>query len=150
MNSQLVLANILRWIARIVTIPLILGIILYLLFVGLQLLSGESGHPVVTSYMLLLALMLAGLVIGWWKESLGAAIGVAAILGFFVLSQLLPGSRSIVGSSLFTGPLDLLAALNNTYPFPRSLSWVAWALTAPVWLFLASYLLRRNQHIKDS
>ena len=152
MKSRLVLANIFRTIARIVSIPVMLLGFPFLLFVGLQLLSGERGNPAIFLYLLLLAGMLAGLAIAWWKEGLGATIALVSLVGSFALSGgILPGVGSGQGFSLFAGPLNLLFALlipgyhPDQSPSARLVPVVSWALAAvPVLLFFASCLLRRR------
>ena len=150
MKSQLVLANVFRTIARIVSIlDMLLGIP-FLLFVGLQLLSGEPGNPVIFLYLLLLVGMLTGLTIAWWKEGLGATITLVSLAGSFALSGgILPGVGSRQGVSLFAGPLNLLFALlipgysPDRSPSAKLVPVISWALpTVPVLLFFASWLVR--------
>jgi hypothetical protein len=94
-KSQLVLANVFRTVARIVSILDILLGIPFLLFVGLQLLSGEPGNPAIFLYLLLLVCMVVGLAIAWWKEGLGATITLVSLVGSFALSGgILPGVGS--------------------------------------------------------
>src|SRR3972149_8801629 len=91
MKSKLIFARIFRTIARILSILMILLGIPFLLFVGLQLLSGEPGNLPGFLYLLLLVGMLAGLVIAWRREGLGAAITLVSLVGSFALSgALLP------------------------------------------------------------
>jgi hypothetical protein len=150
MKSQLVLANVFRRIARIVSILDILLGIPFLLFVGLQLLSGEPGTPSIVLYLFLLIGMLAGLAIAWWKEGLGATITLVSLVASFVLSgKVLPGVGSRQGVSLFSGPLNLLfALLIPGYSPDRSSSaklvpMISWTLpTVPVLLFFASWWLK--------
>jgi len=152
MKSKLIFASIFRTIARILSILTILLGIPFLLFVGLQLLSGEPGNLAVFLYLLLLIGMLAGLVIAWWKEGLGAAIALVSLFGSFALNGgILPGVGARQGFSLFVGPLNLLFALlipgyhPDNSPGAGFVSVASWALpTVPVLLFFASWLLRKK------
>jgi len=154
MKSQLLVRNILRWIARVISIPLVALILIYLLFVGLQVLGGETGFPGLYLYMLLLLAMLAGLVIAWWRERLGAIVALVAIAGFFAQAWLLSGFRGTIGSSPFVGPLILIVALIKPQSFdsvPSSIYVASWVLPlAPACLFFSSWLLRRNRQVKVS
>ena len=152
MKSKLIFANICRSIARIVSILVLLLGIPYLLFAGLQLVSGEPGNPAIYQYLLFLVGMLAGLVIAWWKEGLGAAVALVSLLGSFALSGgILPGVGFRQGFSLFVGPLNLLFALlipgyhPDVSPSAKLVPVASWVLpTLPVLLFFASWLLRRK------
>ena len=151
MKSKLIFASIFRTIARILSILMILLSIPFLLFVGLQLLSGESGNLAVFLYLLLLVGMFAGLVIAWRREGLGAAITVVSLVGSFALSgALLPSVGRGQGFSLFAGPINVLFALLIPGYHPEvspSAKWVpiiSWVLpTVPVVLFFASWWLRK-------
>ena len=152
MKSQLLVRNILRWIARVISIPLVALILIYLLFVGLQVLGGETGFPGLYLYMLLLLAMLAGLVIAWWRERLGAIVALVAIAGFFAQAWLLSGFRGTIGSSPLVGPLILIVALikpQSFDPVPNSIKVASWVIPlAPACLFFFSWLLRRNRQVK--
>ena len=152
MKSQLLVGNILRWIARVISIPLVALIFIYLLFVGLQVLGGESGFAGLYLYMLLLLAMSAGLVIAWWREGLGAILALVAIAGFFAQAWLLSGFRGTIGSSPFIGPLVLIVALikpRSFDPVPNSVYVASWVIPlAPACLFFFSWLLRRNRQVK--
>ncbi|MEW6717393.1 MAG: hypothetical protein AB1345_07815 [Chloroflexota bacterium] len=152
MKTQLIYANIFRTLARIVSILVLFLGIPYLLFVGLQLLSGESGNPAIFLYLFLLIGVLSGLAIAWWKEGLGVTITLVSLAGSFALSGgLLPGVGSGQGFSLFVGPLNLLFAFfipgyhPDSSPGARLVPVASWVLLiVPVLLFLASWLLRRK------
>ena len=152
MKSQLLVGNIFHWIARVISIPLVPLILIYLLFVGLQVLGSEPGFPGLYLYMLLLLAMLAGLVIAWWREGLGAIVALVAIAGFFAQAWLLSGFRGTIGSSPLIGPLILIVALikpQNFDPVPSSIYVASWVLPiAPTCLFFSSWLLRRNRQVK--
>lgn len=155
MKSQLILANISRTIARIDSIIVVLLGIPFLLFVGLQLLTGEAANLAVFVSLFLLAGMIAGLVIAWRKEGLGAAITLIAMAGSFFLSgALLPGVGKGQGLSILAGPINLVFALlvqgysPDVSPSAQLVPVISWTvLTIPVVLFLASWLLRRNSEL---
>lgn len=152
MNSKLLLANIFRTIARILSILIVILIILYMLIIGLQLESGEPGNLAIIQYLILLSSMTAGLVIAWWREGLGAAIVLGSILGSFALrGEILPGVGGRQIFSLLVGPLNLPFSLliSGYYPdnnlavnFVSVASWVILIVT--VLLFFVSWLLRRE------
>jgi hypothetical protein len=151
-------AGISRTIARIDSILVILLGIPFLLFVGLQLLSGESGSLTILLYLLLLVSLLVGLAVSWWKEGLGAAITLASLIGSFVLSGgILPGVGSRQGGTLLAGPLNLLFALllpgysPDVSSSARLVPVASWVLSiVPVMFFFASWLLRKHPGLKSS
>ena len=157
MDSHLILANLFRTIARIGSILVLLLGIPFLLFVGLQLLSGEAANPAIFLSLLLQVGMLAGLVSAWRKEGLGAAITVVSLVGSLALSgALLPGVGRGQGFTLFAGPINLLFALLISGYHPEvspSAKWVpviSWVLpTVPVVLFFASWWLRKPLRSKS-
>ena len=151
-TRSLLLADILRWIARVISVVLILCIVPYVLFVGLQL--PGSGHVLLAFllYLLILAATCAGLIIAWWREALGALIVLAAMMGSIVPGRLLPGFTAPPGPSLLIGPLTLLAALTvpgyhpDVSPIAGSIRVASWVLTlTPVVLFFSSWLIRRKE-----
>ncbi|MBM3145190.1 MAG: hypothetical protein FJ010_09525 [Chloroflexi bacterium] len=152
MKPYLTIANICRTIARIVSVIVLLLGVPFLLFVGLQLLSGEAGSPAIFLSLLLLIGVLAGLVIAWWKEGPGSLITFLSMIGSFALSgSLLPGVGSRQGFSLFAGPLNLLFALlipgyhPDSSPSARMIPPLSWALLIiPVLLFAVSWQLRKK------
>ena len=153
MDSHLLIANIFRTIARIGSVIVILLGIPFLLFVGLQLVSGEAANPAIYLSLLLLVGMLAGLVIAWRREGLGAAITLGSLSGYFMLSgAVLPGADAKQGFPLFVGPVNLLFALLipgyhlEMSPEARWVPFISWVLSIlPVLLFLASWWLRGRQ-----
>ncbi len=157
MDSRLDLANIFRTIARIVSILVLLLGVPFMLFVGLQLTSGEGVNLAFVLSLLLQVGMLAGLVIAWWREGLGAAITAVSIVGSIALSgSTLPGVGVGQGFSLFVGPINLLFALlmpGYNPDMSESAKWVpilSWALPIiPVVLFFASWWIRRSPQIKS-
>jgi len=152
-DSHLLIANIFRTIARIGSVIVILLGIPFLLFVGLQLVSGEAANPAIYLSLLLLVGMLAGLVIAWRREGLGAAITLCSLSGYFMLSgAVLPGADAKQGFPLFVGPVNLLFALLipgyhlEMSPEARWVPFISWVLSIlPVLLFLASWWLRGRQ-----
>lgn len=151
MNPQLLLANIFRWIARVISIFLILCIVPYLLFVGLQLPGSGGVFLAFLLYLLLLVALCVGLVIAWWREALGAGIALVALIGSIVPGRVLPGFTAPPGPSLLIGPLNLLVALTvpgyhpDVSPIAGWVRVASWVLTiAPILLFFASWLLRRK------
>lgn len=156
MKSKLIFANIFRTIARILSILILLIGIPFLFFVGLQLLSGEGVNPAIFLYLLLQVGMLAGLVIAWRREGLGAATTFVSLIGSFALrGALLPGVQPEQGSSMFAGPLNLLFAILIPGYHPEvspSAKWVpiiSWGLAiVPVVLFSASWWLRKPLNLE--
>ena len=157
MDSRLLLANIFRTIARIGSILVLLLGVPFMLFVGLQLFSGEAVNLAIVLTLLLQVGMLAGLVIAWWKEVLGAAITAVSLVGSVALSgAFLPGVGRGQGFSLFVGPINLLFAIlipGYNPDVSASAKWVpilSWALpTVPVALYFASWWLRRPPKTKS-
>lgn len=151
MNSKLVIANICRWVARILSIPLVPIALIYLLFVGLQIPSEGGDVTVFILYAVLLAAMLAGLVIAWWREAPGSILALAALAGT-LLAAVLTGSREMLEqASPLAGPIHLLFALTmpgyhpQVSPVAKWVPWISWGLiVAPIVLFLFSWLLRRS------
>lgn len=150
MPTPLPLANLCRKIARIGSIITILLGIPFLLFVGLQIFSGERANPTIYISLFLLAGLIAGMVIAWRREDLGAVISLASIAGYFFLDGTFPGVGKGQGFPLFAGPLNLLFALiipgyhPEMSPEAKWVSLISWALSIlPVALFLASWWLRR-------
>jgi hypothetical protein len=149
MPTRLTLANISRTVARIGSILVILLGIPFLLFVGLQVLSGEPANPAIFISLLLLAGMIAGMVIAWRREGLGATLTLISIAGYFFLSGTFPGVGSRQGFPLFVGPINLLFALLipgyhlEMSPEARWVPFISWVLSiTPVALFLASWWLQ--------
>jgi hypothetical protein len=137
---------------RIGSIIVILLGIPFLLFVGLQIFSGEPANPTIFLSLLLLVGMIAGMGIAWWKEGLGAAITLVSIAGYFFLSGTFPGVGARQGFPMFVGPVNLLFALiipgyhPEMSPQARWVPFSSWVLSiVPVALFLASWWLRREQ-----
>jgi hypothetical protein len=151
MNRQLVLANTSRTVARIGSILVFLAGFPFLLFVGLQLLSGEAANLGIYLSLLLLAGLIAGMAIAWRKEALGATISLASLAATFVLSSsVIPGVGSRQGISLFAGPINLIFALLipgfhlDNSPLARWVPFISWMLTlVPAVLFYASWWLRK-------
>ncbi len=152
MNSRLTLANRFRTIARICSILVLLFGAPFLLFVGLQLLSGEAATLSIFLSLILLTGLLAGLVIAWRNEGLGTAIALVSLVGSFSLSRSsLPGVGSRQGFSFFAGPINLLFALlmpgyhPDVSPTAKLVPVISWALPiVPIMLFIASWFIRRK------
>ncbi len=152
MKANLFIANASRTIARIIsTLMLLLGIP-YLLFVGFQLISGESANLAIYLYLLFLVGLLTGMLIAWWKEGLGATITLITLVGsFFLGGGILPGVGVRQGFSLLAGPLNLLFALlipGYHLDHSPSAKWVpiiSWAMPiAAVLLFFVSWSIRQR------
>lgn len=152
MNAKLVIANISRIFARIGSILVILLGIPFLLFVGLQVLSGETAGVAFYLYLGILAAMLTGLIIAWWREGLGVAIMVVLALAYFLLGgATLPGVGGGQGFGLLVGPVNLLFALlvpgyhTEASPLARMVPLISWILlVVPVLLFFVSWFLRKE------
>ena len=148
MHPKLVIADVFRSVARAFTIFLVPTIIFYLLFVGLQLESGEPGFLGLFLNIALLLLMVAGFVIAWRRERLGAALSFGALVGFLIFGQVLFGFRAAFSSSPLVWPLSLIVAIIKPQSFDPIPTWIvvtSWVLLAiPICLFLASWLMRRE------
>jgi len=152
MKAKLFIANACRTIARVISIFVLLLGIPYLLFVGLQLISGESANPAIFLYLLLLVGMLTGLLVAWWREGLGATVILVSLAGSFILSRgILPGVGARQGFSLLAGPLNLLFALlipGYHLDHGPSAKWVpviSWIMPIfAVLLFFASWSVRKR------
>ncbi len=148
MGRRLALAEGLRKAARIVTVILVPIIAFYLIFVGLQLASGEQGFLGLSFNILLLLLLGAGYLIAWRREGLGAALALAALAAFLTLGTVLHGFAAAFHSSPLVWPIALLAALLKEQSFDPMPPWIpvsAWALLlAPILFFAASWILRRE------
>ena len=107
----------LRWAARFASIVSIAIILLFFI--------GEGFNPAKVASREWLGLLffplgvMAGMVVAWWKEGLGAAITLASLLAFYLVYGLLLSGR------LSGGPAFIV-------------------LTAPGFLFLAHWLLEQK------
>jgi len=130
------------------TIFLLPTILFYVLFVGLQLASGEPGFIGLLLNMLLLLLLGAGFVIAWRREAPGALAALGALVVFIIAGLSLSGFRPTFGSSPLVWPISLIVAIIKPQSFDPVPSWIvltSWAILAiPIMLFLASWLLRRK------
>jgi len=152
MENQLFVANACRTTARVISIFMMLLGIPYLLFVVLQLISGESASPAIYLYLLFLFGMLTGYTIAWWKEGLGVMVTSVFLLGSFLLSRgILPGVGARQGFSLLAGPLNLLFVLiipGYNLEYSPSAKWVpmlSWVIPViAVLLFFTSWYLRKR------
>jgi hypothetical protein len=110
-----VAAVVIRWIARVLTI-ISIGILL-LFFIG----EADFSQPVqLTSAEWIGKLffpvgVVIGMIVGWWREGLGAGITVGSLLAFYVLDLLVTGTFP-------SGPFFVLFAL------PGILFGVSWLL----------------------
>lgn len=157
MDTRLTRANLCRKIARIGSVIIILLGIPFLLFVGLQIFSGEPASPTIFLSLILLVGMIAGMAIAWWKEGLGTAITLVSIAGYFFLSGTFPGVGARQGFPMFVGPVNLLFALiipGYHLEMSQEARWVpfiSWVLSiVPVALFFASWWLRRRPALAAS
>ena len=74
--------NIIKWIARVVGI--IVGLVFIVFAIGEGVYSGSSG-PTAYEFVLFLFIpigLIAGIVIAWWKEGVGALIIIASVIMF--------------------------------------------------------------------
>jgi hypothetical protein len=88
-------------------------------------------------------------VIAWWAKATGIIIAAASLAGFFIFLFFYPGMEYMAGYSLLVGPINLFNAVtggHGTDPSRVSLGslFASWILTAPLWLFIASWLLQRK------
>ena len=149
MHTKLMVARWFRVVARILSVLVILLAAAYLLFVGLMVALEGGGSPTgLLVYMLPLAVLVVGLILAFFSEPWGAAIALLAVAGYLVLSLVVPGVREMGGGSILVGPLNLFNAMvagKGTDPDNVSIGTrvVSWLLTAPIWLFGASWWLRR-------
>ncbi len=155
MNARFVIAGICRWIARVLSIPLVPIAAFYLLFVGLQIPS-EGGSVIgFVLYMLFLLAMLGGLVIAWRKEGLGSIVSLVAVAGFFVTGWAISGFREMLDVSPLSGPIHLLFALLipgyhlDASPIAKWVPVISWVLLiTPICLFFVSWVLRKERPVK--
>ena len=110
------LLAVIRWIARIWSVPSIVALLLPYLVEGLYWLQATSLREVV-GHVCFFA-MLAGLIVAWFREGLGGALTAAGFISFYVTWW-------------------------ATGDFPRG-PFLA-LIAAPGFLFLLYWLLRRVQ-----
>jgi hypothetical protein len=113
------LQNIIRWSARILSVPFVLLGFGYIFLIGI-LLGGMGGIlPIDALIMFLAAILSIGLVIAWWKEILGACVALISPVSFFILLSFFPGFRNFYPFNPFT-PLVLIV--------PECLFFASWFL----------------------
>ena len=148
MQRRRATADACRSIARGCTIFLVPIIAFYLLFVGLQLGSGEPAFLGLFFNLALLLLMAGGFVIAWRRERLGAVLSLGALAGFLILRLVLLGIRATFSDPPLVWPFSLLVAIIKPQSFDTIPVWIvvtSWVLLAiPICLFGASWLLRRE------
>ena len=148
MGRQQALADALRKAARSVTVILVPIIAFYLVFVGLQLASGEQGFLGLSLNILLLLFLGAGYVIAWRREGLGAILALAALAAFLTLGTALHGFAVAFHSSPLVWPIALVAALVKEQSFDPMPPWIlvtAWVLlVAPILQFAGSWIMRQK------
>ena len=120
MRLRLVLANISRWIARITAIPAVLLILFYLLFAVGGSLQEIDFWAILMPALPFLAISV-GLILAYWKEQTGSIVCLVSFLVLFIVSGILGGLEDM---------LDDFSSFG--------------LLLAPVVLFSASWLLRRE------
>jgi hypothetical protein len=109
-----VVANVLRWTARLTSIASI-GLLMQFLF-------GEPGTPTLSEAMLMAFFpfgVMAGMVLGWWKELYGGLFTVVSLAIFYMLmivqrGQFPPGPYFILFA--LPGVMFLAAALARRAP----------------------------------
>lgn len=114
-RSPSVLANVLRWLARLTSVASI-GLLLQFLF-------GEPGMPTLAEAVLMAFFpfgVMAGMVLGWWKELWGGLLAVGSLGIFYVLIMVQRGPIPL-------GPYFALFSM-------------------PGFLFLASGIASRRHH----
>ena len=110
-------ATALRWIGRVWGLLLIFGLSLVLFFWYLGSASG-AGPP---GFVYLVGcVIIAGLIVAWWREGLGALISLAGLVGFYV--------------ALYAYERDQLRYWSGTFLF----------ILPPILCLLASSWLRRR------
>ncbi len=148
MRGPQALADVLRVVARGLTIILLPVIALYLIFVGLQLASGEPGFLGMFLNLILLLLLGLGLIIAWRREGFGAMLALGALAGFLALGTAFRGFAATFGSSPLVWPISLVVALVKEQSFDPVPSWIlvtSWLLIVlPILSFLGSWMLRRK------
>lgn len=153
MNPRIKLADIARWIARALSIPIILIATCFALF-GIGEGIGEGANPISVILIVLLFLaMPAGFLIAWRREGLGALVASAGVGAYLVAGWALGwfGEQFLEDASPLAGALHLFFALTvNGYhvdasPLAQQVPWISWALVVlPIFLFAASWWLRRG------
>jgi hypothetical protein len=115
-------ANAMRWIGRVWGLPLVtvLPLVLFFWYLGS---AGGAGPP---GYIYLVGtVIVAGMILAWWQEGLGALVSLAGLIGFY-------------------------AAL---WAFDRSSFrywvWVFVFILPPIAFFLTSSLLRKHMAAKS-
>lgn len=153
MDLKMRLANVCRWTARILTTLVIPITSCFLLFVGLQMESGEGGPAGFILYLLFTLAILTGLIIAWWKEGLGAIVSLAGLVGFLGYSLITSGFAGMLYEEApLAGSLHLIFALiisgyhADDSPIAKMVPLFSWILIIlPIGLFLASWLLSREK-----
>lgn len=148
MHTRLMIAGICRAVARGISIFLIVILVLYILFIALQVLSGEPAFSGIFLYLFLLVVMCGGFILCWKDERLGSIVASLAILGYYMLGWGMVEIRQQALDAPTTGAVMLVAALVKPQSFDPLPTWIqvtSWLLLAlPVGLFLASWALRRS------
>jgi len=126
MKSRLVLADISRWIARIVALPSVL-FILFIIYAGFAIARSEpsaaGGNPWVgLAGSIPLLGVSVGLILAYWNEKIGSIVGFVSFPVLFTV--------------IWWAFVSLEDMLEN-------LSFFAFLL-APIGLFFASWLLRKK------
>jgi DNA-binding CsgD family transcriptional regulator len=131
MKLRLVLADISRWIARIIALPIVL-LIFFMIYVGFAIARSEpsaaGGNPwlsLVTSLPLLGVSV--GLILAYWNEKTGSIVGFVSFPALFTMIWW-----------AFLSLEDMLEGLSSFA-----------LLLVPIGLFFASWLLRRKHQIEE-
>jgi hypothetical protein len=76
------LATIVRWMARVWSVPSVVVLLVPYVMEGLYWLQAASIQEAIGH--ICFAAILAGLILAWWRERLGGALTVAGLAGFYI------------------------------------------------------------------
>ena len=111
--TKISLLYLVRSIARMVSFGLLLLVALVIVGQGLPDVKSFTPGEIVSAIMLII--MIAGLVVGWWRELLGALLILGGFFGFLASEYATSGDMGM-------GPIFML------FPFSGALFFVYWLL----------------------